>query len=100
MRFGLSDNVIEKINGIFRKCPIISKVILYGSRAKGNYRTGSDIDLTIVCDKSDYKLLTKLMVELDDLLLPYMIDLSFYNEIDNHNLKEHIDRVGILFYER
>lgn len=40
------------------------------------------------------------MVELDDLLLPYMIDLSFYNEIDNHNLKEHIDRVGILFYER
>lgn len=100
MRFGLSDDVIEQINGVFKKYSVISKVILYGSRAKGNYRTGSDIDLTIVSDKSDYKLLTELMVELDDLLLPYMIDLSFYNEIDNQNLKEHIDRVGILFYER
>lgn len=68
MRFGLSDAVIEKI---------ISKVILYGSRAKGNYRTGSDIDLTVISGNSDYKLLTILMLELDDLLLPYMIDFFF-----------------------
>jgi len=100
MQFGLSDNVIDEINSIFKKYPSISKVIVYGSRAKGNYRTGSDIDLVIFDANNDYKLLAKLMNELDDLLLPYMIDLSFYDEIDNPNLKEHIDRIGIAFYEK
>lgn len=99
MKFGLSDKVILSVNSVFKKYSSIEKVILYGSRAKGNYRTGSDIDLTIYSNDSSHALLSKVLVDLDELLLPYKIDLSFYNDIGNDSLKEHINRVGIVFYE-
>lgn len=73
---------------------------LYGSPAKGNYKRGSDIDLTLKGDALTYRDLLRLMDELDDLLLPYMIDLSIYDQIDNPALREHIDRVGVVFYAR
>lgn len=98
MKFGLSDETIKKINQVFMTYPQITEVIIYGSRAKGNYKTGSDIDLTMVSCDNSHKLLTHILGELDDLLLPYMIDLSFYIEITNDDLKDHIKRVGKLFY--
>ena len=76
-RFGLDDKVIRKINNCLARYPDIDAVILYGSRAKGNYRPGSDIDLTIKGQLSLDDLL-KLENELDDLLLPRVIDLSLY----------------------
>lgn len=99
MKFGLSDKVILSINGVFKKYPAIEKVFVYGSRAKGNYRNGSDIDLTIYSNDRSHALLSKILFDLDELLLPYEIDLSFYNDIGNDSLKEHINRVGIVFYE-
>ena len=100
MRYGLSDDVIEQINTVFSHYPKISKVILYGSRAKGNYKEGSDIDLSIVGSGIDLPLLHRIETELDDLLLPYKIDLNIYEKIRNEELKEHIERVGKVFYER
>jgi len=99
MPFGLKKNIIEKINTVFAKYPQIEKVILYGSRAKGNFQNGSDIDLTIIGERIDLLLLHKIEDELDELLLPYTIDLSIYSHIKNKNLLEHIKRVGIEFYE-
>lgn len=99
MKFGLPEETIIKINKVFAKYPEIEKVIIYGSRAKGNYRIGSDIDLTIMSINNAHLLLTKILNDLDELLLPYMIDLSFYIDISNENLKEHIKRVGQVFYE-
>lgn len=98
MKFGLSEKTIISINSVFKKYNSIEKAILYGSRAKGNYKKGSDIDLTLFSQDNSYTLLSKIMVDLDDLLLPYGIDLSFYAEITNNQLKEHINRVGIIFY--
>ena len=99
-RFGLSQATIDTINQIFKKYPAITKVIIYGSRAMGTYKNGSDIDLTII----DYQLkdqdYTQLFVDLDDLFIPYTFDLSLYREIDNEDLKAHIQRVGQVFYER
>ncbi len=100
MRFGLTENIIEQINSIFVKHPSIEQVIVYGSRAKGNYKTGSDLDLTIYSTELNQRLLLQIMTELDDLLLPYSIDLSIYQQIDNSNLIEHIQRAGIIFYQR
>ena len=97
---GLSTKTINLINGVFNKYSAIKKAVLYGSRAKGNYKKGSDIDLTLYSDDVSHELLVSIMVDLDELLLPYMIDLSFYTQINNENLKEHIDRVGVVFYER
>jgi len=101
MKFGLSESTIERIRAVFAKYPQLEKAVLYGSRAKGNYRNGSDIDLTLF-GGADLTLvvLHKIMAEIDDLLLPYTIDLSIFNAISDRDLIEHIQRVGVPFYER
>ena len=97
--FGLSDSTISLINEIFSKCSGIEKVLIYGSRARGDYRNGSDIDLTIIGDISfDDKM--RISGQIDDLPIPYMCDLSILREIRNENLIEHIGRVGQIFYEK
>ena len=97
---GLKKEVIEKIQGCFAQFPEIEKVLLYGSRAKGNYRRGSDIDLCIVGKDASTDTVFKVSNQLDDLLLPYTFDLSIYHLLDNQNFIEHIDRVGVVFYEK
>lgn len=96
--FGLSQDVIERINGILATFPTIEQVILYGSRAKGNYRPGSDIDLAISGANVTEQQMLQLASRLDDLLLPYTIDLCQLDAIRNPALSEHIKRVGIVFY--
>lgn len=98
--FGLKESVVAAMNGVFTACPQIERVILYGSRAKGTFRVGSDIDLTIVGDEVTHSQLLRLANQLDDLLLPYKIDLSLLRQIENPDLREHIQRVGVVFYER
>jgi len=98
MDYGLSKEVIANINTVFAHHSEIQQVILYGSRAKGNYKNGSDIDLTMRGKNLNLEHLTTISNELDELLLPYTIDLSIYQQIDNENLINHIDRVGIVFY--
>ena len=98
--FGLKDVEINLINSVFGNYSCITKVILYGSRAKGNYKNGSDIDLSLIGENIDLTTLLKIENELDDLLLPYKIDLSVYDKIENTDLIEHFKRVGVVFYER
>jgi predicted nucleotidyltransferase len=100
MRFGLPETTIEKIGGVFRAHPEVESAVVYGSRAKGNYRNGSDIDLTLHGAALTNKTLMDLMVELDDLLLPHTIDLSIFSALEHPGLREHIERVGQVFYER
>ncbi len=100
MKYGLKDSDIEKINSVFAKYPEVEKAILYGSRAKGNYCNGSDIDLTLVGSALTLDILFKIETELDDLMLPYKIDLSIIHKIENPDLVEHVERVGKLFYEK
>ena len=99
-RFGLNEKIIRQICGVFAHYPQVEKAILYGSRAKGNYKTGSDIDLTL-CGGADLTLgiLYKIMDEIDELLLPYTFDLSIYSQVNDPELIEHIKRVGVTFYE-
>ena len=98
--FGLEQKTINKINAVFSQYENIKQVILYGSRAKGNFKTGSDIDLTIKGDHLFLSDLSKIENQLDDLMLPYKIDLSLFHNISNPDLIDHINRVGKVFYER
>ena len=100
MRYGLSDHDIAAIQDVFKIYPKISTAILYGSRAKGNYRPGSDIDLTLQGEQLDYTDLVAIDNALDELLLPYTIDLSIYHHIENPDLIKHIERVGQEFYSK
>lgn len=97
---GLQPQTITAIISIFHKYPEVEKAILYGSRAKGDYRPGSDIDLTLKGKNLDLTILQKIENELDELLLPYKIDLSLYHHIKNHDFLVHIHHVGKVFYEK
>lgn len=97
---GLKNQTIKVINRVFAQYPQIDQAILYGSRATGTYRPGSDIDLTLEGKTLTLTLLNKIDNEIDDLLLPYKIDLSIRHKIENEDLLEHIKRVGIVFYEK
>lgn len=99
-RYGLKESVIAKISSVFSIVPEIEQVILYGSRAMGTFRNGSDIDLTIKGDAITQSQMLRVENQLDDLLLPYTIDLSLLRQIDNKELLDHIKRVGIVLYER
>jgi predicted nucleotidyltransferase len=99
MEFGLEPENIEAINSIFESFPKIEKVIIYGSRAKGNFRYNSDIDLTIVGKISEEELLS-IKDKLDTLNIIFMIDISILSEIRSKDLIEHINRVGKVFYKR
>ncbi len=100
LQYGLKKESIEKVNQIFSRYDKIEEVILYGSRAKGNYKPGSDIDLTLKGNALDLTIINKISLELDDLLLPYTFDLSIYHHIRDPDLIDHIRRVGKVFYKR
>ena len=100
-RFGLKDATIQKICGVFAEYPQVEKAVLYGSRAKGNYKTGSDIDLTLYGGEDlTLDILYRLMDKIDDLLLPYSFDLSILRTITDPDVIEHIQRVGVIFYQK
>ncbi len=100
MSYGLKEETIRAIQGVFAAFPQVTEVILYGSRAKGNFHDGSDIDLTMLGDGLDMATQFRIEHALDDLLLPYKIDLSVKDHIENTELLDHIDRVGVSFYRK
>ena len=97
-RFGLTHETIEKLKGVFATNDRIEKVVLYGSRAKGNFRPGSDIDLTLVGPSLDTSDLLLIENQLEELLLPYKIDLSLWHQIESPDLLDHIARVGQVLF--
>ena len=93
-KFGLSSETIAKICAVTSSYTSIENVIIYGSRAKGDHHLGSDIDLTIIGKKFTAKDLIQLELKLDQLNLPYQIDLSRFHAVHNPDLTAHIQRVG------
>ena len=100
MNHGLSAPTVEKIHGVLSRHPEVEKAILYGSRAKGNYKNGSDIDLTLTGGGLDGGIRGQIDEELDDLLLPYEFDLSLMSSLSHPALLDHIRRVGVVLYEK
>ncbi len=98
MKYGLDEKVLNSIIKVFSRCKKIDRLILFGSRAKGNYKIGSDIDLALIGKDISINDLNKLYLQLDDLYLPYTFDLIIFEKIDNEELIDHINRVGIPIY--
>ena len=97
---GLSDQTVQKLRAVCAAFPQVEKAVLYGSRAKGTFKPGSDIDLTLIGDTIDGRVSSKIYWALDDLLLPYQIDLSLFSKLTHPELIDHIRRVGVPLYER
>ena len=98
MKFGLSNDTIWMFHSVFERYPEVEEVIIYGSRAKGNYREGSDIDITLIGPNLTEDIRGKIWLDLDDLNHPYLFDLSIFETLNSENLKDHIRRVGKVFY--
>ncbi len=98
--FGLPVATLDKLNSVFAQHGAIESVLIYGSRAKGNYRPGSDIDLTIKGSEIPFEEFMRIEDQIDNLMLPYSVDLSQYRQIGNEELIAHIDRVGVEIYAR
>ena len=100
MKFGLKESLLINIKSIFFDFPDVQSVIIYGSRAKGNFRPGSDIDLVLKGKKLNLTTLNLISLKIDDLLLPYSFDMSLFDHIENSELLDHINRNGKLLYHR
>ncbi len=99
--FGLSTDTLRNLRGVLAQDPHIEKTLMYGSRAKGNYKTGSDIDITLI---GKGLTLTDTIYPLRDrlrkLYLPYKFDISIFNQLDEGDVIEHVLRVGKTLYQR
>jgi predicted nucleotidyltransferase len=100
MNHGLTDRTVAQIHEVLARFPEVEKAMLYGSRAQGNFKPGSDIDLTLLGAEVTQKILGEIQGELEDGLLPYRFDLSIFSQITQADIIEHIRRVGVIFYEK
>ena len=100
LQYGLKEETHEKIKAVFVRYAQVEEVVLYGSRAKGNYKPGSDIDFTLKGEELNLKIMNRISLDLDDLLLPYTFDLSIFSHISNPEFLDHIERVGLVFYKK
>lgn len=97
---GLPTQTVGLITAVFAQYAPVEQVILYGSRARGTFKNGSDIDLCMVGEGIDYDVILKIASDLDGLPIPYAVDLSAFHLLDHAKLREHIERVGVTLYER
>jgi predicted nucleotidyltransferase len=97
---GLPDAAIAAIRQVLASHPEVESAALYGSRALGRHRPASDIDLTLIGSTISAASLARIDAELDDLLLPWIIDLSCLASIDHPALLAHIERAGLELYRR
>ncbi len=99
--FGITRRSYQLILAALQDYQEVEKAVLFGSRAKGNYRKGSDIDLAITGKNVSAVIALNLKAYLNEVLpIPYYVDVVAYNLLDQPDLKEHIDRVGISFYQK
>lgn len=97
-KFGLPKRTIKELLQYFCSKPDIEKVVIFGSRVKNTYRTGSDIDFAIWTNNHlNFYMISS---ELDDLPTPYKFDITDYKTLTHEGLKKSIDRDGIVFYQK
>jgi predicted nucleotidyltransferase len=94
-QFGLPPHVMESLKRVFANHPLIEGVTVYGSRAKGNYRYNSDIDLMLTAPGLCWNEFNQLELEIDNLLLPWKVDLALKHQVENKDLLDHVARVGV-----
>ncbi len=95
--FGISDKSYQILQQYFARKPNIEKVVIFGSRARGTCRNGSDIDLALFGTDLDE---IRIKTELEYLPTPYMYDVLDYQKLEKAELKNHIDTIGKIFYQK
>jgi len=101
MNFGIPDKSFHMILEVLKEYEEVEKALIFGSRAMGNYKNGSDIDLAICGSQVTEDIVNKIRVKLnEELPIPYYFDIIHYEALQYKELKEHIDTFGKVFYVR
>lgn len=98
--YGLSEQNLQELRSILSSIPHIEEAILYGSRARGDYKKGSDVDLSIKGSKLTFHDLSLLDDKLYYSYIPYFFDTNSYDQLTNPNLIANINRDGKVVYKR
>jgi uncharacterized protein len=99
--FGLQPHDIKTILAILRQHPEVAEAIMFGSRAKGNYKRGSDVDIALKGSRLTHRTVATIGDTLnEETIMPYHFDLLNHDTISNPDLLAHIERVGICFYRK
>lgn len=98
--FGLSNRDMASIFTILRNYSEVRTVLIFGSRAKGSFKSGSDIDLAIMDENVSEETLIRIQSSFKESSLPYFVDILNFQALQHTDLKDHITRVGVPFYER
>ena len=98
-KFGLTERNIGELYAIFKKYTDVKEVHLFGSRAKGNYTIGSDIDLAVMNTGLQPKTISRILADCAKSSLPVAVDLVDFTSLNNPEFINHIQRVGVLFYD-
>ena len=99
-KFGLTERDMKTFQEIFMQYPDVDEVHLFGSRAKGNYKFGSDVDLAIINEVTSTQTIYKLLANFNESSLPYTVDLVNLPALTHQELIGHIIRTGIIFYKK
>jgi uncharacterized protein len=101
MDFGLQRQDVDEIIHILQSYPVVEEAILFGSRAKGNFKQGSDIDIAIKGKGIDQGVVASISFLLnEEIELPYFFDIVHFEAISEQELREHVIRVGRSIYVR
>lgn len=101
MEFGLRQQDLDEIVRILQRFSVVEEAIIFGSRAKGNYKKGSDIDIAIKGQDIDHQIVSSLSFLLnEESATPYYFDIVHFEKVTEKELIDHINRVGICIYSR
>lgn len=100
-KFGLLDTDLESIFKVLSDQPKVETAFIFGSRAKGNFKNGSDVDIALKGEKLDFETISQISYFLnEETNMPYKFDVLNFHTIKEPELIKHIDRVGIEFFRR
>ena len=100
MQFGLNNKELQALCATLASVPEVEEAIIYGSRARGTNHIASDIDITLKGKALTYLQLALLDAKIDELYLPYFVDLSLFSMLKNPDLLESINREGKVLYKK
>ena len=92
---GIDEKYGSAICALFKNFPQVESAVLFGSRAKGNFREGSDIDIALKGKAVTLVHRGQIQEAYEVLYLPWKLDLILYDSITEAAVKDHIDRLGI-----
>jgi predicted nucleotidyltransferase len=100
-KLGLVEGDLQEVISVLIQFPEVELASVFGSRAKGNYKTGSDVDIALKGKQLSFTIVARINSILnEETSMPYRFDVLNYETISNNELKEHIDRVGLVIYSK